>query len=127
MAEYFKSFLIGSSWPVFIYFFYVVSQYPSTTKTFSYEYYTFIAPIFLGLLNMFGLFLSKQYDFTRTQRFLITAIIGATLVSITITLFKVYNFPTVGRWIHKYITLYLTYIFIFGFVVNLLDFSLGHS
>src|SRR5260221_5037112 len=94
MNEYLRSFIIGSSWPAFVFFFYVVGKYDDIIKNYSYSSYTLVAPIFLGCLNMFGLFLSHQYHLERTNRFLITGIIGATLISITITLFKVYNLST---------------------------------
>ena len=121
MNEYLKAFIIGSSWPVFISFFYTVSKYPTTMKKFSYDHYTFVAPLFLGFLNAFGLFLAKRYNWTRMQRFLITSIIGATWVALIITLFKVYNFSTINRWIWQYFSLYVAYLFIFGIIVNFLD------
>jgi len=125
MDEYLKAFIIGSSLPVFIWYFYVVSNYSNTIRTFSYENYTFIAPLFLGILNVFGLFISQKYNLNRFTRFILTGLIGATLVSIFITAFKVYNFPDIGRWIKQYIGLYITYLIIYGLVVNLIDYAMA--
>ena len=121
MNEYLRAFIIGSSWPVFVYYFYVVAQY-NFAKKYSYEHYTLFAPVFLGILNMFGLFLSKYYYLTRVNRFLITGLIGATLVSIFITIFKVYDFTTTERWIQQYVGLYIIYLFVYGVVANLIDY-----
>ena len=118
--EYFKSFVIGSSWFVFIWFFLVVSRY-NHLANYDYKVYTFIAPLFLGLLNVFGFFISQKFKLTNNQRFIITGLIGATIVSIFITLFRLYNFDNPMRWFQQYLGLYLTYLIIFAVVVNLLN------
>lgn len=121
MQDYLKSFIIGSSWIVFIFFFVPVSQF-GDIKNFDYKRYTFIAPLFLGLLNTFGLFLQKNYNLNDFKRFLYTGLIGAILVSIVITLFKAYNFSTTERWIRQYINLQLIYFFTFSIVIRTLEY-----
>lgn len=117
MDKYVKSFIIGSSWPTFILFFLVVFSYGNQINI-SYPLYSFGAPLFLGLLNVFGLYISDQYNLTKTQRFIITALIGTLIVSIVITLFKVYNYTTKTQFVEHYIKLFIFYLFIFGLIVS---------
>ena len=117
MDKYVKSFIIGSSWPVFILFFLVVFSYGNQINI-SYPLYSFGAPLFLGLLNVFGLYISDQYNLTKTQRFITTALIGTIIVSIAITLFKVYNYTTKAQFVEHYIKLFIFYLFIFGLIVS---------
>jgi len=119
-SEYVKAFIIGSSLPVFGLYFYNVSKYDDIMN-YSYKWYTFAAPLFLGLLNVFGLFISNTYKLTRLQRYVMTAVIGATLISIVITVTKAYNYTSKEQWIQHYISLFMLYIFTFVFVVNILD------
>lgn len=123
--EYLKAFIIGSSLPVFILFFIAVAKMERKKEAkYSYEYYTLIAPLYLGLLNMLGLSISKQYNLSRLYRFLITAIIGASIVAIFITVMDVYNFKSKNRWYEQYFWLFVTYIFVFVVIVNGIDFML---
>src|SRR5205823_3048293 len=105
-TDYIKAFIIGSSFPVFVLYFYQVSKYDEIAN-YPYKNYTFIAPVFLGLLNAFGLYISKEFNLSRIYRFLLTAIIGALLVSIIITIIKAYKFDTKEQWIEQYIGLFI--------------------
>src|SRR5690349_11423528 len=122
MSEYLKAFIIGSSWPTFILYFYAVSNYSETERKYSYRDYTFVAPLFLGLLNMFGLYLANKFNLSRGQRFILSGLVGAMMVSIIITLFNVYNYDSVNRWVQQYISLFIVYLVVFGIVVNLVDY-----
>jgi len=125
-GEYIKAFTIGSSLPVFVLYFYAVVNY-GEIRNYSFENYVFVAPLFLGLLNMFGLFIAKEYDLSRKSRFFLTSLIGATIVSIFITLTNAYNFKSKERWIEQYIDLYLLYTFVFVIIVNNIDYYLDCS
>lgn len=118
--EYVKAFIIGSSWPLFITYFYIVSTYDEI-RNYSFKNYVMVAPLFLGLLNVLGLYIAKQYDVSRMNRFVITGIIGAIVVSITITLSGAYKFTTQKEWINQYIGLFLIYAFTFVIIANNTD------
>ena len=120
MENYIKSFVIGSSWPVFIFYFLPVSQLRDIYNL-SYKKYSIYAPLFLGLLNVLGLYLQNIYDWTHDQRFLCTGLIGAILVSILATLWKAYNFKTKQRWLLHYLTLLIYYYFIYNVIVKNLE------
>lgn len=123
-AEYIKAFIIGSSWPAFVSYFYAVSHYDKTIRNYSFKEYVIVAPLFLGLLNMFGLFISKEYNLSRDCRFLLTGLIGATIISILITVTQAYNFKTKKRWIEQYISLFLVYTVTFFVIINSIDYYL---
>lgn len=120
--QYIKSFIIGSSYPVFILYFYSVLI--NKNKNYSYENYTLIAPIFLGLLNVFGYYIKQKFELSRIQRFVITAILGASIVSFYATITNSYNLTTQNEWFTYYIEILLLYLFVFGIIVNLLDYSI---
>jgi hypothetical protein len=120
MSDYVKAFVIGSSYPVFIPFFYAVSQYDESMINYGYKSYTLIAPLFLGTLNVVGLYLANTYGLSRMKRFGLTGTLGALTVATTITVFKAYNFST-ARWIQQYVSLIIVYIFVFCVIVNVLD------
>ena len=119
--RYIQSFIIGSSWLVFIWYFMAVAGYDEGMMNYGYKTYSMIAPLALGLLNVFGLYLARRFDLTSLQRFILTGLIGATIVSIFITYFKIYNFPTRDRWIQQYIALFIVYIFVFAIVINTME------
>ena len=126
MEKYIKSFIIGSSYPSFVLFFMVVSQYGEMMNL-PFTTYSIIAPPFLGLLNVFGLFLKNKYNLGQFQRFFYTGIIGAIFISIVITLLKIYNFTTKRRWIEQYIKLQITYFLIFSVIIRSLEDALDNN
>lgn len=90
--EYLKSFVIGSSYLVFVPFFLVVSQIDPTDMNYTYMTYTFVAPLYFGLMNMLSLFIQKTFSLTLNMRYLIISIISATIVSLLAVLFRTYNY-----------------------------------
>ena len=64
-----KSFIVGSSFPIFFPFFYAVSQFDSSFFNFEYKNYTFIAPLFLGLANVAFLVAQNVWKWSDSMRF----------------------------------------------------------
>ena len=58
--KYLKEFIIGSSYPVVVLFYYMVHNYQSN-KNYDYYEYTLIAPIWFGLWNIISLLISEKY------------------------------------------------------------------
>jgi len=119
--RYMQSFVIGSSWMVFIWYFMAVSGSDEAMMNYDYKTYSMVAPLALGLLNVFGLYLARRFSLSSLQRFIMTALIGALIVSIVITYFRLYNFPTKQRWIQQYISLFIVYTFVFVIVIYTLE------
>lgn len=123
MADYLKSFIIGSSYPVFIWYFYPVSRYGDLMNV-NYKLYSMIAPVFLGGLNMFGLYLQKMFNLSLMERMLLTALIGSSFIASVITFLNIYNFKTSSEWYHQYLGLLMTYLFVFCLVVYVIELNL---
>jgi hypothetical protein len=118
--EYLRAFVIGSSCIVFLPYFYIVSNFDVKKFNFNYKYYTFLAPIALGLMNLFSLLLAKQFDLSKRLRFLLMSIIAPTIVLFVVIYFKIYNY-TKSEWINHIFKLYLLYFIVFNLVISTLD------
>lgn len=120
MNEYLRAFVIGSSFLVFIPFFYAVSNFDRKKINFDYIPYTFLAPFALGVMNVASLIISNYFGFTKNMRFLFMSIFAPTCVLITVYYFGIYNY-TIEEWINHIWKLYLLYFIVFNIVVRLLD------
>uniref|UniRef100_A0A6C0KRU0 Uncharacterized protein n=1 Tax=viral metagenome TaxID=1070528 RepID=A0A6C0KRU0_9ZZZZ len=120
--QYLRAFVIGSSFFVFIPYFLIVSSFDKKNINFSYEYYTFVAPIALGIFNVLSLYLANIFNLTKRTRFVVISLIAPTLVAATVYILKVYNnLNTYRSWFNYLIKLYLLYFFVFSYDVYLLD------
>ena len=120
--QYLRAFVIGSSFLVFIPYFLIVSRFEEKHINFTYKYYTFFAPIALGVFNVLSLYLANKFNLTTKNRFLLISLIAPTLVALTVYFFKAYhNLITLNQWFNYLIKLYLLYFIIFNFDVYLLD------
>lgn len=118
--EYLRSFVIGSSWLVFIPYFYIVSNFDPEKFNFDYKLYTYFAPAALGIMNLISLIIAKKYNISTKNRFLYTSIIAPTLVLFTVIYFNIYNY-TILDWFYHTINLYLLYFIVFNYIVYNLD------
>ena len=122
MKEYLKSFVIGSSWLCFILFFFAVNEY-SKQKIINYTYegYTFKAPIALGLIAVVAKYIYLNYNLSQRWSLFITSIFSSVCVMIGITYFKSYKFTSNKRWLLQYLTILIGHSFIFTFIVHFLE------
>jgi hypothetical protein len=118
--DYLRAFVIGSCFFVFFPFFFIVSQFSRKKSNIDYVFYTYYAPLVLGLFNVFSLYISDIYHLVPRSRFLFISLFAPTIVLMTVVLFKVYNY-TWNDWIIHILKLYLLYFCIFNGVVYLLD------
>lgn len=108
MNQYLKSFIIGSSFPVVIPFLFTVSQFKPSFFHFDYKIYSLIAPLFLGLMNVFYLAVQQVFGLSLTMRFGLMAMIAPTTVLITVYLLNIYTY-TKEQWTSHIIKTYLLY------------------
>lgn len=118
--EYIRAFVIGSSFLVFLPYFFAVSRFNPKDFNFSYVLYTFLAPVCLGLMNVFSLFIKNKFNLSNENRFLFISLLAPTLVLLTVMFFKIYNY-TKKRWISHSVKVYLLYFCVWNFVVYNLD------
>jgi len=120
LSEYLRAFVIGSCFFVIFPYFYAVSNFDPSTSNINYTLYTYYAPLGLGLFNVLSLFIAKKFKLTKRLRFITIGILAPSIVAITILSTKTYNY-TISEWIHHIFMLYLFYLFMFNFIVYLLD------
>lgn len=116
--SYLKEFIIGSSYLVFLPFFYAVKN--SVNKNYSYYYYTMAAPFGFGLWNIISLLIAEHFGLSKRQRFLVISIISS-LTIMTISFYsKSYNF-TREEWKTYFLNISVRYLIIWNIVIYYLD------
>ncbi len=114
MYHYLRAFILGSSWAVFVLFFLAVMKL--TNKNYTYEFYTVVAPVYLGLMNVLSLYLAEKYNLTLRQRFLLIGILSPLIVIMIAKIGNVYNYTTT-EWLGYYCYIILKHMFIFNVIV----------
>jgi hypothetical protein len=118
--EYLRAFVIGSSMLVFLPHFIAVASLDENKINYTYKQYTFIAPLYYGLMNMLSLFVALQFGLTRKQRFLLTGSISPLIVISFSYFFKTYDYKE-DEWIQYGVGLFLKHFLIWNIVVYFLD------
>lgn len=120
MANYLKSFVIGSSFPVFAPFFYSVSQLPSNVKNYSYASYTLIAPLYLGIINILATLIGQKWNLSLRQRYLIIGPLSGLFVAFIATVMNTYNYNR-QEWISYYQRIIFNHFLIFNIVIYFIE------
>ena len=124
ISNYLKAFVVGSSFPAVMLYFYGTQAIPESKI--NPRTYMFEAPIVLGTLNIFGLYLSRQLNLSLTERYLLTSLIGFS--GIMILLYyrgsEIYAYTTKEDWT-KHILLVLTaYLLTYNIIIRLIESSI---
>ena len=117
--KYLKAFVIGSSYFVFLPFFYTVNN-NQNKKNYSYYEYTLVAPIWLGLWNVISLIVAEYFGLSSRQRFLTISIISALCIMAIAFYFNSYNF-TSTEWIKYFFYIFIKYLLVWNIVIFYLD------
>jgi len=104
-----KSFAIGSSGPVFLPFFYGVTQLPE--KKFSLKSYMFRAPLYFGVANILRIYLKHKFKLSEWHSYLLMSQLSPAFVSAWITYHKSYDFTDKKRWYKQYALLWAAHGF----------------
>jgi hypothetical protein len=118
--EYLRAFVIGSSFLVFLPFFYSVYNFKKEKFNFSYDIYTFLAPPALGIMNVISLLIANKFNISKKNRFLLTSFIAPTLVLLTVVFLNIYNY-TFEEWVSHTVQLYLLYFIVVNVIIYNLD------
>ena len=113
MTDYVQSFIIGSSWPVFVSFFLIVA---TIEKNYTFETYAVLAPLVLGLFNVLSLFLAKQFNLSQRKRFVVIGLLAPMLIFLFTFLTRAYD-KTPREWLTYAGLLLLQYFLVFNLVV----------
>lgn len=116
MSNYLQSFIIGSSFPVLLFFFTAVARIPSSLKNYTYEDYTLLAPLYLGMMNMLATYLGETYNLSLRERYVLIGIISPLIVIAIAYYLHSYNFTT-REWIQYSLILIAMHFVIFNVIV----------
>ena len=116
---YLKEFIIGSSYLVFLPYFYAVKNSQSK-KNYSYYHYTLVAPVWLGFWNVISLIIAEYFGLSKRLRFLIISIISSLCIMSIAFYFKTYNF-TNTEWRKYFFYIFIKYLLVWNIVVFYLD------
>jgi len=111
-----KSFVIGSSFPVFIYYFLRVYNIPKIERNYSYFHYTIVNPLYFGLINALLTYLHTRYDINREHLYLWTGLVSATFVFLLAVVSQSYDF-TQRSYLTYYLTLLITHTITYSYII----------
>ena len=117
--NYLRSFVIGSSYLVFISFFYAVKNIQHK-KTYSYYHYTLLAPVWFGLWNMFSLYLARKFKLSLRMRFLIISVISSLYIMAIAMYIQSYNF-TRSEWYKYCVYVFVKYLIVWNLIIYNLE------
>ena len=118
--KYLRAFVIGSSFLVFLPHFIAVARLNEEKLNYTYKQYTFIAPLYYGLMNMISLFIALQFGLSSRQRYLLIGTVSPLIVVSFSYSFKTYDYEG-EEWLNYSVGLFLKHFLIWNIVVFLLD------
>lgn len=119
-TNFLRAFVIGSCIPVVFSHYYAVATANKQKLNFSYEQYTFVAPVYYGLMNMISLYIALLFALSRRQRYLVVGTISPLIVISFSLFFKTYTYEN-DEWLRYAIGLFLKHFLIWNVIVFLLD------
>lgn len=118
--EYLRAFVFGSSYLVFFPFFLTVGTADEKQLNYTYKDYTFIAPLYLGFMNIISLFFANTYALSRRMRYVLFGSISPLIVISFSYLFQTYNYSN-ERWVSYAVGLFIKHFLMFNVVIYSLD------
>jgi hypothetical protein len=118
--KYLRAFVIGSSFPVFLPHFLTVANLDERNLNYTYKQYTFVAPLYYGILNAISLYLALSFKLTDRQRYLLIGTVSPLIVIVFSYLFKTYDYEG-DEWITYGVGLFMKHFFIWNIIVYFLN------
>ena len=112
--------MIASSILVVFPHYYGVSQIPHDKLNYTYEQYSFISPVYYGLMNMLSLYLALLLGLSSRERYLLIGTLSPLLVISFAYLFRAYTYST-QEWQRYAIGLFIKHFLIWNIVVFGID------
>ena len=117
-SNYLKGFVIGSSFPIFAFFFYNVGKMKNIN--YSYKKYTILAPLYFGIMTCLALFIKEKTKLSLKMSIFIISIISSIIISSYIKITKAYNFTSSSRWIKQYIIITFVHLITYNIIIMFL-------
>ncbi len=118
--NFLRAFVIGSSIPVVFPHYWAVANLDETKINYTYEQYTFVAPLYYGIMNMLSLYVALLLGLSRRQRYLLVGTISPLIVISFSLSFQTYKYDT-KQWIRYAVGLFLKHFLIWNLVIYFLD------
>ena len=115
--DYIKLFVVGSSLPVVLPFY--ISVAGIQQKTYSYETYSIVAPLYFGCMNMLAGYLSKQVGIVKA--YLYTTVLSICTVCSIVFVTDTYSFQTPEEWIRYVARISMFHTFTYMVVLRTLS------
>ncbi len=119
-SNYLRAFVIGSCMLVVFPHFFAVAGLDETKLNYTYKQYTFVAPIYYGLMNMLSLYIALAFQLTRRERYLLIGTFSPLLVTSFSYLFQTYTYKGI-EWLRYGVGLFLKHFLNWNITVFLLD------
>jgi len=121
MVNYLKSFIIGTSLPVSIHFYDAVANIKKEDRNYSYILYSFLAPLWFGLMNILSLYIADKWNLSSRGRFITISIISSLLIVLLAKLLNAYNYSN-SEWLSYYTTILVKHFLTFNVIIYLLEY-----
>ena len=119
-TNYLRALVIGSSVIVTLPHLLTVANLDEEKINYTYKQYSFIAPIYYGLMNALSLFLAITLNLSSRERYILIGTISPLVVISFSYLNKTYTYEGI-EWIQYSVGLFLKHFLIWNIVVFLLD------
>jgi hypothetical protein len=118
--EYIRAFVIGSSFPVFLPHFIAVAGLDERNLNYTYKQYTFVAPLYYGLMNALSLYLALWLKLSDRNRYLLIGTLSPLIVILFSYTFQTYDYQGT-EWLTYGIGLFVKHFLIWNVIVYFLN------
>ena len=147
--KYLREFIIGSSFPVVVFFYRSVYNsiqkkkitdpdyidtihekhvpflwnqiWPENYEYYTYFRYTITAPIYFGIWNILSLIIADKFKLSFRMRFVIISIISSIFMMLFQTKYNIYDFKEKKEFYQYYLNIFIKYMLIWNIIVYNLE------
>lgn len=119
-TNYLRAFVIGTSALVVFPHFFAVATADTSKLNYTYTQYTFIAPLYYGLMNVLSLYIALSFSLSRRQRYVLIGTLSPLIVISFSYFMNTYTYDTT-EWTQYSIGLFVKHFSIWNIVVFFLD------
>jgi uncharacterized membrane protein len=120
MTNYLRAFVIGSSFPVFLLHFVTVAGLDERRLNYTYKQYSFIAPLYYGVMNVLSLYIAFILKLTDRQRYLLIGVLSPFIVISFSYIFETYDYQG-NEWVNYGVGLFIKHFLIWNIIVYFLN------
>jgi hypothetical protein len=118
--EYLRAFVIGSSFLVFLPHFIAVAGLDESRLNYTYKQYTFVAPLYYGVMNAISLYIALRLKLSDRQRYILIGVLSPLIVISFSYLFKTYDYQG-PQWMTYGAGLFVKHFLIWNIIVYYLN------